>query len=318
MGAQGRTVDVAVLYADKVTDVRNLYVAMTRGRDSNDAFLAVTGEQTARDVFAQSVATDWIDQPAHLRHHEIVGTIPHRPGLIDGPHLRELLEERHQITETIRAAERQLAAVPASRQQAREELADADRQRRDAEQALANAEAELERYDRPLYRRRHASEIADARQALVRLPHVVDAATTKAAMATDRLDEAERSQRHACEVLEQRPTLDVTVGDIDRRLEADVHTRGRIVRLEQPDTVTEILGHRPTTDRTGQAWDRAAALIHQHQAAFEIDHGLGPHPGYFDRTAYSHSRQAIDAWITEIVPPARYQGVEIEAPGIEL
>jgi hypothetical protein len=70
-GAQGRTVDVAILYLDGPTDVRNLYVPMTRGRSTNEVFVATTGEQTALDVVAQSIATDWIDRPALARRAQL-------------------------------------------------------------------------------------------------------------------------------------------------------------------------------------------------------------------------------------------------------
>ncbi|WP_420451417.1 MobF family relaxase [Ilumatobacter sp.] len=70
-GAQGRTVDAAILYLDGPTDVRNLYVPMTRGRSTNEVFVATTGEQTALDVVAQSIATDWIDRPATARRAEL-------------------------------------------------------------------------------------------------------------------------------------------------------------------------------------------------------------------------------------------------------
>ncbi|MEL6894158.1 MAG: helicase C-terminal domain-containing protein, partial [Actinomycetota bacterium] len=70
-GAQGRTVNTAILYLDGPTDVRNLYVPMTRGRSTNEVFVATTGEQTALDVVAQSIATDWIDRPALARRAEL-------------------------------------------------------------------------------------------------------------------------------------------------------------------------------------------------------------------------------------------------------
>ena len=70
-GAQGRTVDIAILYLDGPTDVRNLYVPMTRGRSTNEVFVATTDEQTALDVVAQSIATDWIDRPALARRAEL-------------------------------------------------------------------------------------------------------------------------------------------------------------------------------------------------------------------------------------------------------
>jgi hypothetical protein len=79
---QGRTVKAGLLFMDGATDVRNVYVAMTRGTETNEAFIATTGEQTALDVFARSIATDWIDQPAHTRRDELHPTTTnHRPGL---------------------------------------------------------------------------------------------------------------------------------------------------------------------------------------------------------------------------------------------
>ncbi len=87
-GAQGRTVDVAILYLDGPTDVRNLYVPMTRGRSTNEVFVATTGEQTALDVVAQSIATDWIDRPALARQAE---TNPHTPPDAAISHSRRIL-----------------------------------------------------------------------------------------------------------------------------------------------------------------------------------------------------------------------------------
>ena len=71
MGAQGRTVDQAITVLDGVTDVRNIYVPMTRGRDSNHAYIAMDGEDTATDVFARYITNDWIDLPAHQRAQEL-------------------------------------------------------------------------------------------------------------------------------------------------------------------------------------------------------------------------------------------------------
>ncbi len=94
MGAQGRTERVGLTFYERASDVRNVYVPMSRGTHSNEAFIATTGSDTALDVFTQSIATDWIDQPAHSRRAELNGTELHRPGLLDGSELRELLEQR--------------------------------------------------------------------------------------------------------------------------------------------------------------------------------------------------------------------------------
>ncbi len=71
--AQGRTVDHGLVVVDHPTDVRNLYVAMSRGSHTNHAYLAIQGEQTAQDIFVQCLVSDWIDQPAHTRRAELAG-----------------------------------------------------------------------------------------------------------------------------------------------------------------------------------------------------------------------------------------------------
>jgi ATP-dependent exoDNAse (exonuclease V) alpha subunit len=68
---QGRTVDVALLLVDTPTDSRGVYTPMTRGRDTNHAYVVVENNQTARDVLTQAIAREWIDQPAIERRAEL-------------------------------------------------------------------------------------------------------------------------------------------------------------------------------------------------------------------------------------------------------
>ncbi len=79
MGAQGRTVDHAITVLDGVTDVRNIYVPMTRGRNSNHAYITIDGEDTAADVFARYITNDWIDLPAHQRAQELWSSTSQEP-----------------------------------------------------------------------------------------------------------------------------------------------------------------------------------------------------------------------------------------------
>jgi conjugative relaxase-like TrwC/TraI family protein len=97
MGAQGRTVDVGILYLDHPTDVRNIYVPLTRGRSSNLAFVATTGEDTAADVLSRCLTTDWIDQPAHTRRAELTGKFIRPPSALNGEQLRDLFAERYDL-----------------------------------------------------------------------------------------------------------------------------------------------------------------------------------------------------------------------------
>ena len=91
-GAQGRTVDAGILFLDRATNVRNLYVPMTRGRSTNEVFVATTGEQTALDVVAQSIATDWIDRPALARQAEL------KQATADSPEKKYLAQSREDYS----------------------------------------------------------------------------------------------------------------------------------------------------------------------------------------------------------------------------
>ncbi|MCH8130628.1 MAG: AAA family ATPase, partial [Acidobacteria bacterium] len=70
---QGRTVDTALLLIDTPTDSRGVYTPMTRGRDSNHAFVVTEDNQTALDVLTRAVTRDWIDQPAIARRDQLGG-----------------------------------------------------------------------------------------------------------------------------------------------------------------------------------------------------------------------------------------------------
>lgn len=61
---QGRTVDTALVLVDTPTDHAGIYTPMTRGRESNHAYVVVEDNQTAADVLTQATHRRWIDQPA--------------------------------------------------------------------------------------------------------------------------------------------------------------------------------------------------------------------------------------------------------------
>jgi conjugative relaxase-like TrwC/TraI family protein len=115
---QGRTVDTALLLLDTPTDSRGVYTAMTRGRNSNHAYVVVDDDnQTAADVLTQAVTRDWIDQPAVARKaqldpHQSKQLAPAGPGDEDEfdeleKRVRRRIEERRA-----RAAEVEHAGRP--------------------------------------------------------------------------------------------------------------------------------------------------------------------------------------------------------------
>lgn len=62
--SQGRTVDRSFLYLDGPTGAAGIYVPMTRGRQSNEAFVVIRGEEAPADVVAEPLTRTWIDRPA--------------------------------------------------------------------------------------------------------------------------------------------------------------------------------------------------------------------------------------------------------------
>jgi ATP-dependent exoDNAse (exonuclease V) alpha subunit len=101
---QGRTVDTALLLIDSHTDSRGIYTPMTRGRDSNHAYVVVEENQNALDVLSQAVSRDWIDRPAVARQaqldpHRSQQLTPNGPGEKDEVdelerHVRHVIEQR--------------------------------------------------------------------------------------------------------------------------------------------------------------------------------------------------------------------------------
>jgi len=302
IGGQGRNVQAGLFYTDRTTDIRNLYVAMTRGWEINEAFFGTTGGETAIDLFTHCMTNDWIDQPATTRHAELNQTTPHRPGLLDGPALRALLEERHQIDTDIGTAERAEHGVPAARRRHEQARTDTQRQIATAEHAIEHAEQILARYDRPLHRRRHQHDIDAAHHTLSHQPEILDHARRQLTDTNTALTQLDADTATAADTLKRQPELRARVADIDHDLTADRRVRTRIARLEQPDSITQTLGPRPTRGPAADHWDLAASHLHQHHAAFNINHGLGPQPRYLEHSAYTTNHAALDQLIEPIHP----------------
>ena len=256
--------------------------------------MVVTGEQTAADVFAQSIATDWIDLPAHARQAELCDEKLHRPGLLDGPQLRELHEQRYEIASTIEHAENTLQRLPAERQQAERAKAAAAKTITETTAAYRVAEDVLATYDRPLHRRKHATEIADARLDIERLPAVAKTADNELGVVVNKLEQLRQEETQASGHLRRRPDLDSKIDAIDEQLDHDLRIRTRITRLEPPDAIVNTIGERPAAGPAARRWDTAAGRLAQHQAAFDITDGLGRLPRALERNAYALSRGAVD------------------------
>ena len=62
--AQGRTVDHALLVVDGPIDGPAVYVGLTRGRHTNDAYVTTQGGERAIEVLEEAIVRSWADRPA--------------------------------------------------------------------------------------------------------------------------------------------------------------------------------------------------------------------------------------------------------------
>jgi hypothetical protein len=174
---------------------------MSRGTGTNEAFIVTTGEETALDVFTRCIATDWIDQPALARQAELNDTKHHRPGLLDGGDLRALLEQRHDITAAIEKAQSAVERIPSDRR-------GTEQTKQEAEQDIARhvasvrvAQGVLDRYDRRLQRRKHETEIADAKREIDHAPRSIAVARDKLHDAEQRIEQLDQTENKAVVLL---------------------------------------------------------------------------------------------------------------------
>jgi hypothetical protein len=243
--AQGRTVDHALMVVDRPTDVRNLYVAMSRGSHANHAYLAIQGEQTAQDIFVQCLVSDWIDQPAHTRRAELAGQQAHRAGLLDGTTLRSLLERRNERASELELARARQQRLPGEIRHTQTEKDTAERTIADLQQRQRQAQDLIAEYDRPLRRHRHQADITNARQVLADVPHRLHPAQRTLTAANDTLADLDEAAGASRAVMARRSDIEGEIGDLDHRINHDLHIRTRVTRREQPEAILAVLGPRP-------------------------------------------------------------------------
>jgi conjugative relaxase-like TrwC/TraI family protein len=107
--SQGRTVDTGLLLVDSPTDLAGIYTPMTRGRESNHAYVVIEDNQRALDALTQAMSRDWIDQPAVARRaHLDPQAIPQSRTSDHEARLAELEELRRRRIAERRAREREL------------------------------------------------------------------------------------------------------------------------------------------------------------------------------------------------------------------
>lgn len=226
---QGRTVDRSFLYLDGPTGASGIYVPLSRGRESNDAYVVVQGEQTPADVVAEALSRTWVDRPAVAVRAEL------RPGpadgdehgrRLDGAELRRLMERAAEI-------KRDLAIARAQPDQLRRHLADLGAKRADLVSAIGQHEAQLAEarrilgeHDHPLVLRLHRTDVEGARHGMKRLPDVIERdgvrlmrTEAQISLATGRLEKAVRLANSSSDFVAE-------LAEVRHQLDGDVRARG--------------------------------------------------------------------------------------------
>ncbi len=292
---QGRTVDRSLLFLDGPTDTRGVYVPMTRGRQSNEVFVALQGEQTAVDLVGKALVRDWIDEPAIARRAELQRREPDGDGRglgdqLEGAHLRKLLEREHEITRSLSRAVDAIGRYSEQLDRSTQRNDELAGRLAEAELTRDKSEDVLEAFDRPLLWRLHRSEISLAQGNLNQAVGRIEACTAEMAELDAHRPELEAALERAQATIRERPSLDRERHGIRRELDRDLAARIPGLIADPPDHLVDRLGPRPAQGAAADLWDEAAARIDQHCAAFDVT-TLGRSRGW-DDTAFDASQRA--------------------------
>jgi len=167
--AQGRTVDHALLVLDTPTNSPGIYVALTRGRHSNTAYVTASDHPTALDTIKTAVTNQWIDQPARVRQHDLA-TRQRLPGQLPADEIDRLQQRQNELVNIISNARPELARTRRQLRQLTTERPARSQQLDVAICKLGDARATLAAYDRPLHRRKHRNTIDEAKKTVDQLP----------------------------------------------------------------------------------------------------------------------------------------------------
>ena len=315
--AQGRTVDHALLYIDGPTDTAGVYVPLTRGRETNNAYVVVTDNQTAVDVLEAALAQRWIDTPAHTRHQQLNPTPPAPPTPtptptptrreLSGPDLRGLLAQRSYLEQRIGWHDMQLRHLPPR-------LETATKQHDQLVVELANlntrsvdAKDVLDRYDRPLHRRGHTQQIAHAHHHLGSAQHHAPYLERHIAEhAADIATITAELDKHRKEAPSRGAWLQ-DLADTTTTLNDDLNHRARRHRQHPTGDLTRVYGERPTNPETARRWDTATALSTQHNDAYHDTSGHSIERSD-NRRRVQHANEQLEAAIEHDNPHTRGRG----------
>jgi len=337
---QGRTVDRSFLYLDGPTDTRGIYVALTRGRSTNEAFVTITGEQTAAEVVADAVARTWIDQPATALRLDRPATPAERPSDSsrrrgnDMP--RPEREQRSAPTRTplpepelralVHAAvanQMEVAGLKFDLANHQRTVADLARRQRGTSEAithgkrrLTEATRSLDEHDHPLRRRGHRAEIAQAKVDTRSLPDQI------AELEGDqvRLARGIDAVRSAIDRIARRRSnpLRNDASEVTATLDADARTRGEHAADRPTPLLSTYLGAVPDGPTLRDLWIAAAGRIEQHHALWPVREGqiLGSRPRAMGEDDYAFTHHAVQRAVTDLDRAIGREPIEAGRPGM--
>lgn len=292
---QGRTVDRSFLFLDGPTDTRGIYVPLTRGRTTNEAFVVLNDERTAAEVVAEAVARTWIDQPATALRLDQPSAPerarPRRP--LPVPELRRIVERVTAAGLEVSRLDYGLNTINREQSDILDEHDCVATQIVDAERRLAEARHVLEEHDRPLHRWGHRSTIAGAGRDVADLSDRLNRLEGRAA---ELREDVAANGRSIGRIRTDHGRAATSRDDLVQQLDDDAHVRGQAASIDPDPTFLDHLGPVPK-DNVGRArWIEAAGRVAQHRALWPIAAGqvIGAHPRSFGQDDYAttHHRTA--------------------------
>jgi conjugative relaxase-like TrwC/TraI family protein len=306
--SQGRTVGRSFLYLDAPTGAAGIYVPMTRGRESNEAFVVIRGEETPADVVAEALTRTWIDRPAVAVRAELRSA---RSTQDDGDgrdrlerplgkeDLGRLLGRAAVLDRTITGAQTELEMARHRLVSLARDRAALSRSIEEYEARLANARRTVAELDRPLVRRRHRIELDSARNQIDWVPRSIHEARERLAQADVKERQSAEQLLKATAVDKTRPQLMAEQAVVRNQLDHDARLRGERLATAPSEQVLERFGPQPASE-AGRLWVEAVGRVAQHRDAFD-QHGkeiLGRSPRLLHddvyATSYWATRQVVE------------------------
>ncbi len=336
---QGRTVDRSFLFLDGPTGTSGIYVPLTRGRTSNEAFVVLNDDRTAAEVVAEAVSRTWIDQPATAQRLDRpappAGGDKDRPGpdrgaaarsepakLPTADALRRLAERAARQQATASRLAQRLEQHDRHLSDLAESIQDAEQKIEAVERQLAAARRTLDEHDRPMRRRHHRPEIRNAKQLVTDLPCRLAVLSGAVVDLEERTEQERAARASSAGIADAHPDLR-DVDEVQAALDTDARTRGEQVAVDPDQRFAEHLGPVPKDPEARQRWIEAAGRVAQHYALWGEPTGptfVGHKPTFNNDDGYRHTYYAANRAIADLDRPVGIPRPtqEHEAPGLSL